>query len=193
MNQICPFIGARLKRKEYCVIWRDNNFSSKPIYNNKFDEIFKQFLKERMIYIEQYAEHNIYTCETTEEGLELIKRKKYNKIILISNIGDDYGGKIFVDEARKILQNDVIVLFLAFNKKHLSWIRRYKNALFSNEPSFYEDYLNCFSETKRDTKSEILKLKERIEDHYNVNFNFNNKFLEFPNYKDEGYYSNLRF
>ena len=31
LNQICPFIGAKLKRKEYCVIWRDNNFSSKPV------------------------------------------------------------------------------------------------------------------------------------------------------------------
>ena len=31
LEQICPFIGVKLKRKEYCVIWRDNNFSSKPI------------------------------------------------------------------------------------------------------------------------------------------------------------------
>ena len=51
LNQICPFIGAKLKRKEYCVIWRDNNFSPKPIYNNEFDEIFKNFLKERMKYV----------------------------------------------------------------------------------------------------------------------------------------------
>jgi len=43
-TQICPFIAAKLKRKEYCVIWRDNNFSSKPVYNNEFDEIFKKFL-----------------------------------------------------------------------------------------------------------------------------------------------------
>ena len=55
LDQICPFIGAKLKRKEYCVIWRDNNFSSNPVYNNNFDEIFKKFLKERMRYIQQYA------------------------------------------------------------------------------------------------------------------------------------------
>ena len=41
LDQICPFIGAKLKRKEYCVIWRDNNFSSNPVYNNNFDEILK--------------------------------------------------------------------------------------------------------------------------------------------------------
>ena len=43
LDQICPFISAKLERNEYCVIWRDNNFSLEPVYNNKFDEIFKKF------------------------------------------------------------------------------------------------------------------------------------------------------
>ena len=193
LAQICPFIGAKLKRKEYCVIWRDNNFSSKPIYQNEFDKIFKQFLNERMRYIEQYAEQNIYPFETTEEALQLIKRKKYNKIILISNVGTDLGGKKFIDEARKILNNDVLTLFLAYNIKHLDWIKNYKNALFSNEPSFYEEYLKCFSEEYYDKKSQILDLKLKIENHYKVKFNFDEKFLEFPNYKCEGKYGDLTF
>ena len=193
LDQICPFIGAKLKRKEYCVIWRDNNFSSKPVYNNQYDEIFKKFLKERMKYVEQYAEQNIYPCETTEEALELIKRKKYNKIILLSNVGSDLGGKKFIDEARKIIGNNVIALFLAYNKEHLKWIKDYKNALFSNDPNFYEEYLNCFSEEIYDKKSEINKLKAKIEEHYKVEFNFDNKFLDFPNYKEEGKYSDLSF
>ena len=116
LNQICPFIGAKLKRKEFCVIWRDNNFSSKPVYNNEFDQIFKAFLKERLTYIEQFAEFNIYPFETSEEALKLVERKKYNKIILISNVGTDLGGKKFVDNARKIIGNNVITLFLAYNK-----------------------------------------------------------------------------
>ena len=33
LNQICPFMSAKLKRVEYCVIWRDNNFSPNPIIN----------------------------------------------------------------------------------------------------------------------------------------------------------------
>ena len=52
LEQICPLIGAKLKRNEFCVIWSDINFSSKPVYNNEFDVIFKKFLKERMKYIE---------------------------------------------------------------------------------------------------------------------------------------------
>ena len=193
LDQICPFIGARLKRKEYCVIWRDNNFSSKPVYNNEYDAIFKKFLSERMKYIEQYSEQNIYPCETSEEALDIIKRKKYNKIILLSNVGTDLGGKKFIDEARKIIGNDVLVLFLAYNTAHLDWIKNYKNALFSNEPSFYEEYLKCFSDEVLDKNKEILKLREKIENHYNVKLNFDNEFLEFPNYKCDGKYSDLTF
>ena len=119
--------------------------------------------------------------------------KKYNKIILISNVGSDLGGKKFIDEARKIIGNDVIVLFLAYNIKHLEWIKNYRNALFSNEPYFYEEYLNCFSEGKCNIKFEISKLKEKIENHYNVKFNFNDKFLNFPNFKNSGLFSDLVF
>ena len=193
LNQICPFIAAKLKRKEFCVIWRDNNFSPKPVYNNEFDQVFKKFLNERMKYIEQYAEQNIYPYENSEEDLELLKRKKYNKIILISNVGTDLGGKKFIDEARKIIGNDVITLFLAYNTDHLNWIKNYKNALFSNEPTFYEEYLQCFSEEYNDKRTQVLKLKEKIESHYGVNFNFDDKFLEFPNFRYEGKYSDLIF
>jgi len=193
LNQICPFIGAKLKRKEFCVIWRDNNFSSKPVYNNQYDQIFKDFLKERLTYIEQYAEFNIYPCETSEEALQLVDRKKYNKIILISNVGTDLGGKKFIDEARKIIGNNVIVLFLAYNEKHLEWIKNYKNALFSNDPKFYEDYLRCFSDEYYWRKEKIMELKSTIENHYDIQFNFDNKFLDYPLYKEEGKYSDLKF
>ena len=147
LNQICPFMSLKLKRDEYCVIWRDNNFSNKPIYGNEYDVIFKKFLKERIKYINQMANFNIYPCESSEEALKLIKRKKYNKIILISNVGKDLGGKKFINMARKVIGNDVISLFLAYDIDHLKWIKNFKNALFSNETGFYEKYLDyCFGE-----------------------------------------------
>ena len=183
LDQICPFIGAKLKRVEFCCIWRDNNFSQKPVYNNEFDDIFKKFLAERMRYIEQYADFNIYPCQTSEEALKLIKRKKYNKIILLSNIGTDFGGKKFIDKARKIIGNDVIVLFSAYNIEHIKWVKDYKNALFSNDPYFYEQYLKCFSGynqpnfSEKDIKNNILTLKKKMEDYYKVKFNFDNDFI----------------
>ena len=63
----------------FCVIWRDNNFSPNPVYNNEFDELFKNFLNERMKYIEKMAKYNIYPCETSEEALKLVERKNIIK------------------------------------------------------------------------------------------------------------------
>ena len=184
-------MSATLKREEFCVIWRDNNFSSKPVYNNKFDQIFKSFLKELLQYINQFAKYNIYPCESSEEALELVNRKKYNKIILISNVGTDMGGKKFIDKAREIIGNNVIALFLAYRTDHLNWIKNYKNAIFSNEPKFYEEYLQCFDEDN--IKQNIRSLIQKLEDHYNVKFNFDDNYLDYPHFKNEGKYKDLSF
>ena len=191
LDQICPFMCATLKRVDFCVIWRDNNFSSKPVYNNKFDQIFKSFLKERMTYINQVAKYNIYPCETTEEALELVKRKKYNKIILISNVGTNLEGKIFIDKAREIIGNNIVTLFLAYRTAHLDWIKNYKNAIFSNEPKFYEEYLQCFE--GYDIRSNIRDLVGKLENHYNVKFNFADDFLKYPHFKGQGKYNDFTF
>ena len=71
--------GCSLKRDEFCVIWRDSNFSPNPVYNNKFDDIFKKFLKKRMEYIQELIKFNVYPCETSEEALELVKKKNIIK------------------------------------------------------------------------------------------------------------------
>lgn len=190
-------MSFKLKCEEYCIIWRDNNFSSKPIYNNQFDAIFKKYLKQRMNYISYKAKYNIYPCETSEEALKLIKRKKNNKIILISNIGPDFGGRDFVKKARQIIGNDLIVLFSAFNLNHLNWIQKFPNALFSNQPQFYERYLDCFYKDNDDKRKEaLIELKTEIEDFYKVKFYFNNKtILLYPHFKNDKSikYNELKF
>ena len=201
LNQICPFLGCSLKRDEFCVIWRDSNFSPNPVYNDEFDEIFKKFLKKRMEYIQEKIKFNVYPCETSEEALELVKRKKYNKIILISNAGTDISGRQFVIDARKIIGNDVIALFLCYNIQHLKWIKKFKNALFSNEPEFYENYLQSFvtnsdiseEEKEKQIKIQLIRLIKQIQNKYKTNFNFDNDFLKFPIFKKEGHFSDLTF
>ena len=123
--------------------------------------------------------------------MSLVKRKKYNKIILLSNVGTDLGGKKFVDMARKIIGNNVIVLFLAYRTSHLNWITNYKNAIFSNDPKFYEEYLECFN--GNNITYNIENLIKKIEKHYDVKFNFDKHFLDFPLYKENGKYSDLTF
>ena len=149
-----------------------------------------------MEYINKTAKYNIYCCETTKEALNLIKRKKYNKINLISNIGSDLGGKQFIEEARKIIKSEVVVLFNAYSIEHLNWVKKYKNALFSNLPNFYEQYLDCFyNKTEEESKIAIKDLKNCIENYYNVKFNFDKNFLDYPYTKNSNYqqFKDLRF
>ena len=191
LSQICPLISLKFKRVEYCIIWRDINFSKDAIYGYQFDSLFKGFLKESIKYIRQEAKFNVYPCQTTEEALSLVNRKKYNKIILISNVGVDLGGKAFVDQARKIIGNDVVVLFLAYNIQHLEWIKNYKNALFSNDQILYKEYLNSFNQP--DPSLSINQLIKKCEFYYKVKFNFDNNYLYYPLYRDSGSYSDLTF
>ena len=191
LSQICPLISLKFKRVEYCIIWRDINFSKDAIYGDQFDSLFKGFLKESIKYIRQEAKFNVYPCQTTEEALSLVNRKKYNKIILISNVGNDLGGKAFVDQARKIIGNDVVVLFLAYNIQHLEWIKNYKNALFSNDQKLYKEYLNSFNQP--DPSLSINQLIKKCEFYYKVKFNFDNNYLYYPLYRDSGSYSDLTF
>ena len=89
-------------------------------------------------------------------SIKNLERKKYNNIILLSNIGSNLEGKIFVDNARKILGNDIIVLFISYNTDNLKWIQKYKNALFSNDPLLIEEYLKSFDSINK-IKSLIKK------------------------------------
>ena len=194
LDQICPFLSIKLKREEYCIIWRDINFSAQQINNNS-NESIRNILVKQLSYIRQYINYNVYPCDSTEEAIKLVKRKKFNKIILISNIGNDYGGKIFIDEARKLLCSDVIVLFFVHDmSKHLGFVPNYKNALISNETNILERYVKCFNGTSsHDIMKGIINIKIDLEKKYNKKFNFSQDFLTFPLYKDSGKYSELKF
>ena len=62
----------------------------------------------------------------------------------------------------------------------------------SNEPKFYEEYLQCF-EDKYQIEYNIQSLIEKMEKHYEVRFNFDDKYLYFPHFKEDGKYNDLQF
>ena len=111
---------------------------------------------------------------------------------MLSKVSSDFWWKKFVDIARKIIGNEVIVLFLAYNIAHLKWIKDYKNALFFNDPGFYEEYLQCFYDDYS-VEGKLKSLIEKMEKHYNVKFNFDETFLNFPKFLEGGKYSDLTF
>ena len=130
---------------------------------------------------------NGFFDSSMERLLEIIKRKKYNKIILLSNCGKDLSGKKFVELARKILGFDVMVLFFSANNEHFKWIQEFPNALYTNNPSFYEKYITNYNEEG------LLKLKQEIETEYIIKLKFTNNFLKFPKFVEDKKYNELFF
>ena len=177
-EQILPLYCLTLKRNEYCIIWRDQNFSEQ----NKY----KKFLREKIKFLYRIKEMNIYLESSSEKALEIIKRKKYNKIILISNIGEYDNGKEFVEIARKILGFNIVVLFFTRNIKSRVWIKEFPNALYTNKSIFFQKYIKNYS------KEGLLSLKKEIEECYDIELNFTEDFIEFPK-TDINKYENIIF
>ena len=177
--QILPLYGLTLKRNEYFVIWRDPHFSGK----NEFSE----YLKSAKMYLYKNENINVYIESTTEKALELIKKKKFNKIILISSIGKDLSGKRFVEIARKILGFDVMVLFFSANNDHLKWIQNFPNALYTNNSKFYQYYVKNYN------KKGLEILKKDIENAYKIKLHFTDNFLEFPKFINSQKYNDIIF
>ena len=178
-NQILPLYGLTFKRNEYFVIWRDPNFSGQNDFSN--------FLKERQLFIYKYAKMTAYFVSSTEKALEIIKRKRFNKIILISSIGLDLSGKKFVEIARQILGFNVVVLFFSRNQKHFSWLQSFPNALYTNDANFYKEYIMNYN------YNGLLNLKKKIENYYGINLSFTNDFFKFSNFQNQVNYSSLTF
>ena len=178
-EQILPLYGLTFKRNEYLIIWRDSHF--------KGANEFYKFLEEQKLFIYEYAKMNAYFESSIEKALELIQRKKYNKIILISNIGLDLSGKRFVEIARKILGFNVMVLFYSKNKNHLSWLQNFPNVLFTDNSNFYQEYILNYNE------SGLLNLKKKIETYYNIKLIFDNNFLKFPKFINSDKFDNIIF
>ena len=173
MEQILPLYGLTLKRNEYLVIWRDPCFDKKNEWDN--------FLEQRKMFIYKESKMNAFFVGTIEKGLEIILRKRYNKIILISNIGKDLSGKKFVEVARKILGFDVMVLFFSNNTSNFGWLQKFPNALYTNLNNFYEKYIANYNEEK------LKELKKEVENQYKIKLNFTKDFMKFPNFGKEKY------
>ena len=69
--------------------------------------------------------------------MELIKRKKYNKIILITNGGND--GANFINNERKIIGNKSIALITCFvAQNYLKIVQNMENVLLNSVFCMYE-------------------------------------------------------
>jgi hypothetical protein len=130
---------------------------------------------------------NLYFENSLEKAFELVKRKKFNKIILISNIGKDLSGKRFVEISRKILGFPIIILFFSNNSSHLSWLKDFPNVLFTNNKNIIQQYIINYNEKG------LLSLKNEIEKTNNIKLKFTNDFFSYKNIIKNNNYKSIIF
>jgi len=177
MAQILPLYGLTLRRNEFLVVWRDSNYGLNKEYTD--------YLEEARFKISYTFNINVYIENSSEKALEIIKIKKFNKIILISDFGRNLNGKEFVKSARDILGFQVLALFISEDKKDIEWINNFPNALYSNDKYFYEDYIKNYN------YEGLYSLKQKVEQKYQLKLNFNENFLNFDKLKNIEKYEDL--
>ena len=107
-DQILPLYSITLKRVEYLVIWRDYNFNPKNPnkYSEKTFKEIQEFHRKIKRKIVMEFESKIYYVNTTEEAIELIKNKIYNKIIIVTNGYND--AEDYINNARRIIGANIV-------------------------------------------------------------------------------------
>ena len=176
-EQIYPLYGLTFQRVEYCIVWRDSNFE------NSF--LWKEPLRKNKELFKEMTGYNLYTESNIKEALKLIWRKRFNKIILITNVGENLEGKKFVDKVRKILEFNIMVLFFTDNFNHLNWIKDYPNSLFCTDDYTLKNYIFNFNEKGINT------IKEQVKEFYGVELSNFDKAFDYPlfeKYKDSYYF-----
>lgn len=190
-NQMIPIYAINLRRIEYLIIWRDNNFDkSNPNNYKNYDKMLK-FNEEMQRFAYREINSKIYYANSTEEALKIVDRKKYNKIILITNGGNN--GNEFIIKARKIIGANTVALVSCFiPKRHIKWVSQLPNTLISHEMNFFKDFLIS---SVLEKKNKIIELKNKIENEYKIKFNqfYEHDLFNFPKFKTEGSYNELKF
>ena len=170
-KQILPLYSITLKRNEYYCLWKDYHFTHETSFT-------KHALHVKNV-AKQLLGINVYGVGEFGEALDIIKRKKYNKVILLSNVGDDVKKvKDFINEVRAILKFNVIVLFFTSSINHLKWIKDFPNALFTTKDDFFKEYILNFNENG------LNNLKLIIEEEYGEKLNNFHADLSYPLFEE---------
>ena len=166
-KQILPLYSITKKRNEYYCLWKDYHFTHQTSFT------------EHALHVKNIAKQllgiNMYGVGEFEDAITIIKRKKYNKVILLSNVGNKIDQtKEFIKEIRNILRFNVIVLFFTASISHLNWIKDFPNALFTTKDDFFKEYILNYNETG------LNNLKHKIEENYGQKLNNFHADLSYP-------------
>ena len=169
-NQILPLYSITLKRNEYYCLWKDYHFTHETSFTKH--AIHVKNMAKQLLGI------NVYGVGEFDEALDIIRKKKYNKVIIISNVGIVDKAKQFINDIRNILKFNVIILFFTASISHLKWIKEIPNILFTMNDSHFKEYILNFN------VDGLNKLKAKIENEYGEKLNQFNADLSYPLFQE---------
>ena len=196
-SQILPLYGITLKRVEYLIIWRDINFN--PSNPNGFPQ--QDFLKMQKFHrkIKSFTLRDvnakIYQMLNDDDALALLKRKKYNKVVIITNGYNE--GQNFILKSRQIIGGNPIAAVSSYNvANHIGWVKNMENVLLLNGQDFHEKFFDCVkrndAELYEELRKEIIQYYQKeIPDFYLNESTYN--LFNFPNFKKDGDFGELYF
>lgn len=188
-NQILPLYGITFIRVEYLVLWRDYNFNSQNPnnYKNKVFTVMKEFHSKLNKLLFNELNCKIYFVSNDEDGIKLLKLKKYNKVIVITN--GNYKAKDFIKKTRDIIKSNPIAAVSAYDvKNHIKWVKDMKNVLILNGIDFH---IKFFRSVINNDINSLNNLRKEIIDYYSKNIEdftlkeFNKDVFKFNNFINE--------
>lgn len=109
--QFIPCCSFSIMRKDHCIIWKDENISNDE--NSKY-----------LIELSKNSEINVYTKNNVDSAIDLIRKKKYSALKLITNAGANKNGRDLILQARKIIGSNFVCLVFAVSEGHMEWISK---------------------------------------------------------------------
>ena len=196
-SQILPLYGITLKRVEYLIIWRDINFDPSNLndYPQQDFLLMQEFHRKIRAFTSREISAKIYRLLNDEDAFSLLKRKKYNKIIIITNGNNE--GQNFINKARDIIKANTIAAVSCYDVgKHIEWIKAMENVLLLNGLEFHEKFFDCVRRNNvdlyKELRNEIIQHYQEIIPGFNLNPPTENLF-NFPNFKENGFFRELNF
>ena len=181
MSQILPLYGLTFQRNEFLVIWKN------CLYKNTYYKEYNITLQKIKFFVNEYKSINIYFKNNIDAAYELVKRKKFNKIILISDIDNNLSEINYIRQVRKIIGFPIMILFMTNNKSLIDHIKVMSNVLFSDDINFCLKYILNY------TEDGLYSLKTEVERKYNIILNYTYDFLSFSNFIHSGKYDKIYY
>ena len=86
----------------------------------------------------------------------MIKRKKYNKIIIITNGGNN--GEYFIKKAREIIGSNTIACCSAYAvENHINWVKNMENVLILKGLDFHKKFFKCVKYNDESLYNELCR------------------------------------